>query len=126
GRPSFLAISDRLLHRRSRAPVTFVVFDLLARDGVSMLAWPLVERRAALEKLGLERPAYVAPVFQDGPALVEAACREGHEGIVARRLRDADRPGERGWFKIKNRDYWRFGPEWRASAAPGAATLSGA
>jgi bifunctional non-homologous end joining protein LigD len=93
--------------------VTFVVFNVLAQDGESLLSWPLSERRAALEDLQLDRPAYVPPVFDDGPALFEAACREGHEGIVAKRLRDPHKPGERGWLKIKNRAYWRFGQELR-------------
>jgi ATP-dependent DNA ligase len=30
---------------------------------------------------------------------------------VAKRLADPYRPGERGWIKIKNRAYWRFGKE---------------
>jgi bifunctional non-homologous end joining protein LigD len=113
GRPSFAAISDRLLHRRSRASVTFVAFDVLVRDGATLLERPFVERRAVLEDLELARPAYVPPVFDDGQALFEAACREGHEGIVAKRLRDPYRPGERRWLKLKNRDYWRFGQELR-------------
>jgi bifunctional non-homologous end joining protein LigD len=113
GKPSFPAVADRLLHRRSRVSVTFVVFDVLARDGESLLSWPLAGRRAVLAELRLGRPAYVSPTFDDGQALFEAACREGHEGIVAKRLREPYRPGERGWLKIKNRDYWRFGHEVR-------------
>ncbi len=33
------------------------------------------------------------------------------EGVVAKRLREPYRPGERGWLKTKNRAYWRFGQE---------------
>jgi hypothetical protein len=35
---------------------------------------------------------------------------------VAKRLRDPYKPGERGWLKIKNRGYWRFGHELRRPA----------
>jgi ATP-dependent DNA ligase len=34
--------------------------------------------------------------------------REALEGVVAKRLSSVYRPGERGWIKIKNPDYWRY------------------
>ena len=44
----------------------------------------------------------------DGPALFEAICQRELEGIVAKRVDGVYRPGERGWIKIKNRNYWRY------------------
>jgi ATP-dependent DNA ligase len=44
----------------------------------------------------------------DGAALFEAVCERELDGILAKRLDDRHRPGERGWTKIKNRDYWRY------------------
>jgi hypothetical protein len=46
------------------------------------------------------------------PRLFDAVCRDGLEGIVAERLRDPYKPGERAWVKITNSGYWR-----RTSAA---------
>jgi bifunctional non-homologous end joining protein LigD len=56
---------------------------------------PFAERRALLESLPLESPVYVAPTFDDGRALFDAVCRDGHEGIVGKRLRDPYKPGKR-------------------------------
>jgi ATP-dependent DNA ligase len=36
------------------------------------------------------------------------ACERELEGIVAKRRAGSYRPGQRGWVKIKNRDYWRY------------------
>jgi ATP-dependent DNA ligase len=46
-----------------------------------------------------------------------AVCDRGLEGVVAKRLRDPYRPGERGWVKTKNRSTKRFAEE-LAGAAP--------
>jgi hypothetical protein len=54
-------------------------------------------------ELLLERPTHAPHVFDDRPALFEAACREGHE---AKRL--PYKPGQRGWLKLKNRNYRPF------------------
>lgn len=35
-------------------------------------------------------------------------CERELEGIVAKQRRGCYRPGERGWMKIKNREYWRY------------------
>ena len=47
----------------------------------------------------------------NGPALFAAVVEAELEGIVAKRLTDPYRPGERGWLKAKNRSYWRFQQE---------------
>ena len=54
---------------------------------------------------------FLLPVFDDGPALFAATCEQGLEGVVAKRRDSFYRPGERGWVKVKNRSYWRFGEE---------------
>jgi ATP-dependent DNA ligase len=35
-------------------------------------------------------------------------CDLGLEGVVAKKLSQRYRPGERGWVKVKNRNYWRY------------------
>jgi|tagenome__1003787_1003787.scaffolds.fasta_scaffold19948670_1 bifunctional non-homologous end joining protein LigD len=111
GRPSFPRLSARLLHKEGHIPIAFVVFDVLARNGRRLLLEPYTARRQLLETLPLPAPAVVAPVYDDGEALFAGVQAEGLEGIVAKRRDGIYRPGERGWIKIKNRDYWRFGQE---------------
>jgi hypothetical protein len=41
----------------------------------------------------------------------ETTCGRSSKGVVAKRLSDPYKPGERGWIKTKNRAYWRFGQE---------------
>lgn len=65
-----------------------------------------------LDELDLEGAAWTTPeTFDDGPALFEATLGLGLEGIVAKRLDQPYKPGERGWTKTKHRSYWRFGQE---------------
>ena len=37
-----------------------------------------------------------------------AVCEQELEGVVAKRRSGRYLPGERGWIKTKNRDYWRY------------------
>jgi hypothetical protein len=61
------------------------------------------ERRAALVQLLLRPPtAVVAETFTDGPALFDAVCRLGLEGVVAKRLSSPLPHEQRGWVKTKN------------------------
>jgi ATP-dependent DNA ligase len=39
--------------------------------------------------------------------LWEAVCEHELDGVVAKRRSGRYSPGERGWVKMKNRDYWR-------------------
>jgi hypothetical protein len=59
--------------------------------------------RRVLEGLGLAaRHWYVPEAFEDGNALWSAVRHHELEGLVAKRLDESYRPGERGWVKVKN------------------------
>ena len=85
----------------------FFAFDLLEADGKDMTTLPLVERKAQLQKL-LAKSAkkdpvqYSSHVAGHGQKVLDALCRDGHEGVIAKRA-DAPYRGERskGWLKIK-------------------------
>src|SRR3954466_9634527 len=109
GSPNFPMVSERLLNRRHRIRVTYMIFDVLSLEGRSLIGLPYSERREELEALELHGPYWHTPeAFDDGGALFEAVCERNLEGVVAKRRSGRYRPGERGWVKIKNRDYWRY------------------
>jgi bifunctional non-homologous end joining protein LigD len=93
--------------QRGEGTLVFVVFDLLEVDGEPLLELPLRERRARLEAVvdPSAGPVLVSPQFDDGAALLEAAREQGLEGVVAKRLDSAYRPGKRvqDWRKVKVR-----------------------
>jgi bifunctional non-homologous end joining protein LigD len=114
GRPSFDRLQQRMhltsesaVRRRAReVPVTYVLFDLLFLDGRSTMELPYRERRALLQELDLNGPAWRTPAYQVGKGreLLQASAEHGLEGILAKRLRSPYRPGQRTeeWLKIKN------------------------
>ncbi len=89
-------------------PCLLIVFDLLVEDGESLLEEPLAERRAALE-------AFAAKHFHDdgpirlSPQTTDFAQAEswlmgrhgGLDGVMAKRLDEPYRSGERAMLKIK-------------------------
>jgi bifunctional non-homologous end joining protein LigD len=95
-------------------PLTFVIFDVLWLDGVSVCARPYMERRRLLEELELDDACWqTPPAFDCRPADIVSACIElGLEGVVAKRLASRYRPGRRSrdWLKVKT-------PQWRAEHA---------
>jgi len=100
GRPDFHRLSARMLHDDTSIRVTYVVFDVLAVEGLPVTAQPYSERRALLEALDLERPGVqLVATFDDGAALFEAAVALELEGVGAKRERDPYRPGERLWAR---------------------------
>jgi bifunctional non-homologous end joining protein LigD len=109
GSPDFPLLCERMLMHRSGIAVTYMIFDLLGLNGRSLLRAPYSERRAQLEALNLDGPYWRTPeAFEDRAALFEAVCEWELEGVVAKRVDGRYRPGERGWIKIKNRNYWRY------------------
>jgi bifunctional non-homologous end joining protein LigD len=77
------------------APVMLVAFDLVWLDGHPRFEVPWEQRRADLEALALDGPAWSMSTAHrgDGLALVEAAGEHGVAGLVGKRLDSPYRPG---------------------------------
>jgi ATP-dependent DNA ligase len=77
------------------------VFDILWLDGRDLMPLPLMERRAILHDLGLRSPLHAVPEIT-GEKPWELACREGWEGVIAKR-RDSPYEHRRSpyWLKMK-------------------------
>jgi bifunctional non-homologous end joining protein LigD len=114
GQPDFERLRGRLRsHGRAatiasaRAPATFLAFDLLHLDGDSTLDLPYAARRELLGGLDLEGPAWRTPRYFVGraEAVLSATKERRLEGVVAKRLDSAYKPGARNgaWVKHKHR-----------------------
>ena len=109
GKPDFPLVCERVLHRHSAIPLTYIVFDVLRVDGRDVTREPYTERRRILEEMRLDGPHWRTPqAFDDGAALWQAVCEHELEGIVVKRRLGRYLPGERRWVKVKNREYWRY------------------
>lgn len=112
GAPSF-PLLQRRMHLREPArvrlvaqqvPVRLVVFDVLVDRGVPVLAEPWSDRRARVEALGLDGPAWdTPPVGAELGGALEVAAARGLEGVVSKRRASPYRPGERSpdWRKLR-------------------------
>lgn len=105
GAISFSALQDAL-SRKATAGLVFHTFDLLYLDGRDLRPAPLTDRKAALQRVmkGVRSPRvqYVHHAEGDGPQLLDAACRQGLEGIIAKRAADPYRSGRaKSWLKLK-------------------------
>jgi bifunctional non-homologous end joining protein LigD len=106
----------QLLQRRamaSGAPTRYAVFDLLEENGRPLLARPLAERRASLERLmgGRDDSLFVSRrLVRDGKTAYREAKRRGWEGIIAKDERSPYQPGVRSplWRKVKVRKESEF------------------
>jgi bifunctional non-homologous end joining protein LigD len=105
GISDFSALQDALKHDKSN--FVYYVFDLLHRDGVDLKAKPLIERKAALEKLlaGTDRDGIVrySEHFEiSGSQMLVHACQINLEGVISKR-RDAPYRSGRSedWIKAK-------------------------
>ncbi len=99
-------------------PPVYWAFDLLALDGRSLAASPLAARKRALARVvDGETVRMVAHFTGDGARVLDAACRVGARGVIAKRARAARRDG---WVAVEcPRD-----PRPLRGAAPGAAAIA--
>jgi bifunctional non-homologous end joining protein LigD len=99
--------SDSAIRRLARqTPVVYAIFDLLYLDGRITTGLPYRERRALLEQLDLNGPAWSTPAYRVGSGrdFLQATAAHGLEGVLAKRIDSPYLPGERSghWLKIKN------------------------
>jgi DNA ligase D-like protein (predicted ligase) len=92
---------DSLLRK---VPVYYYVFDVLYADGRDTRALPLRERKALLkDAVSFGDPIrFTAHRNRDGEKFYQQACRDGWEGLIAKRA-DAPYQGgrDRDWLKFK-------------------------
>ena len=83
------------------ARLAYHVFDVMRLDGRDVTGLPLDERRALLKALPLTPPLHRVAALA-GPNPWERACREGWEGVIAKR-RDSRYEHRRSphWLKMK-------------------------
>jgi bifunctional non-homologous end joining protein LigD len=109
GKPDFPQLCESVLMRHPSTQLTFMAFDVLSVEGEPVISLPYSERRRILAELRLDAPQWRTPeAFDDGEALWAAVCEHELEGVVAKRRSGRYAPGERGWIKTKNRNYWRY------------------
>ena len=115
GKLTFFDLQKRLgrrdqedLFMPSAITVQYVVFDVLWRNGTSLLPLPLAERRQHLDALvlpaGIARiERFTASSAQEIETAFQAARRRGNEGLIAKVAASPYTPGRRGkaWLKLK-------------------------
>ena len=113
GKPDFQAVIERAKATRiheieiasQKNPATYVVFDIIEKDGQPLLSLPLTERKKLLEQNLKEGKHVLTSIFadKDGKTYYEAALKTGVEGIMAKKKNSPYEPGIRShnWLKIK-------------------------
>jgi bifunctional non-homologous end joining protein LigD len=104
GRTDFSTLQNVL---KTGGRLEFFAFDLLEADGNDLSGLPLVERKERLEKLlgkSLKDDPiqFSSHVRGHGQKVLDALCKEGHEGVIAKSA-SAPYRGDRdkSWLKIK-------------------------
>jgi len=99
--------ASRIARLARETPASFVAFDLLARDGASLLDRTQRERRAALEDLlaDVRPPLHLTPATTERSQAAQWLAQfegAGLDGIVAKPVDGTYQPGRRAMLKIKH------------------------
>ncbi|MGZ6202386.1 MAG: non-homologous end-joining DNA ligase [Thermodesulfobacteriota bacterium] len=86
-------------------PATYIIFDILEKEGDELLNIPLMERKRILKNSVKEGKFVVLSLFveETGVDYYRAALGKGVEGIMAKKKQSLYEPGKRSnnWLKIK-------------------------
>lgn len=86
-------------------PATYVVFDILEKEGKVLISLPLQDRKRILKESVQEGKHVVLSLYveEEGEAYYQVALEKGVEGIVAKKKDSPYEPGFRSgnWLKIK-------------------------
>jgi ATP-dependent DNA ligase len=98
---------SRVRKLAAEIPASYVAFDLLALGDQSVLAEPLRDRRAGLERLlsGAKPPLFLTPATRDRDLATQWFDHfegAGFDGVVAKPLGDPYAPGARTMMKVKH------------------------
>jgi ATP-dependent DNA ligase len=98
--------ASRVTMLAEQSPSSFVAWDLLALDGEDLRDKPLVERRVRLEStLRGAKTVHLSPATLDREQAEDWFQRfegAGLDGVMAKRLDEPYRPGERTMIKVKH------------------------
>jgi bifunctional non-homologous end joining protein LigD len=90
--------------RSKELPATYVVFDILEKEGKSLTDLPLKERKRILEET-IAEGGHMQKIFytENGPGLWKEVEKRKLEGVIAKELDSRYYPGARtpAWLKIK-------------------------
>ena len=91
----------------SQSPASYVAWDLLALGDEDLSGAPLSERRERLERVlaDAKAPVHLSPVTRDRAVALDWFSRfegAGLDGVMAKRLDEPYRPGERTMIKVKH------------------------
>jgi bifunctional non-homologous end joining protein LigD len=83
-----MQLRDPVRARRSQVAVHLYLFDCLYYEGVDLTGLPLLERKAVLrDVVWYDDPIRFTPYkTSGGVAMLQAACEQGAEGIIAKRI----------------------------------------
>ncbi len=84
-------------------PATFVIFDIVERNGEDLRNLPLLERKRILQEVVIEDERYqIIPYTENGEKLWEIVKKMNIEGVMAKRRDSKYREGRHeDWLKIK-------------------------
>ena len=104
GKTDFQALQSYMKNPKGKN-LTYIIFDLLALDGVDFREHQLIDRKEKLETLLMDAPKnlyYSRHVRGSGKESFTAACETGMEGIVGKKA-DSTYSGTRNgdWIKLK-------------------------
>jgi DNA ligase D-like protein (predicted ligase) len=114
GRVDFQALQKRsqvlspleVAHRAKSSPATYVIFDILEKNGKPLVDLPLVERKEILRQSVNEGQHNLISdcVEGRGEEYYHSAVQKGLEGVVAKKKSSLYEQGQRtgAWLKIKN------------------------
>ena len=97
-------VSSEAEARRSKVPIFFFAFDLLYLSGVDLRKGPLKERKKLLEAGFTFKGPFRFMTHRDGGGedYFKEACRQGWEGLIAKRGASTYQPGRsKDWLKFK-------------------------
>lgn len=113
GKPDFQTLIQRFQNTKqndikymsAKFPATYVIFDILEKDGKELSDTPLIERKRFLENSVKEGKSAVLSMFVEdtGEAYYRAVLEKGLEGIMAKKKSSPYESGKRSnnWLKIR-------------------------